>query len=92
MRSLVQIPKECVAGKDLGQETGLGYHVVSVDLKDGTHFDQVVVSEGHIIEVRGYDEIPFTPESLASVNVNHKRWNFRDKTDSRKKKSRAAAA
>jgi hypothetical protein len=65
--------------------------MVSVVLKDGRHFDQVVVSECCIIEVRGYKEIPFAPDDVAVVIVNHKRSNFRDASDARVK-SRAAAA
>jgi len=44
-----------------------------------------------IIEVRGYEEIPFAPEEVAFVIVNHKRWNFRDGSDIRIK-CRAAIA
>jgi hypothetical protein len=91
MKSLVPIPSGFVEHLKRATETGFGYKIVSVELKDGRHFDQVVTSEGCIIEVRGYKEIPFTPEDVASVVVNHKRWNFRDNSDTRKK-SRAAAA
>ena len=72
-------------------EAGIGYHIVSVELKDGRNFDQVVVSEGCIIEVRGYAGIPFSVDEVASVSVNHNRWNFRDGSDSRRK-VRAACA
>ena len=70
-------------------ETGIGYQIVSVELKDGRYFDQVVVSEGCIIEVRGYSEIPFSVDEVASITVNHNRWNFRDESDFRRK-ARAA--
>jgi hypothetical protein len=33
-----------------------------------------------VIQVRGHREVPFTPEEVASVDVNHKRWNFREAT------------
>jgi hypothetical protein len=91
MKRLVPIPSECVDHLDRGEETGIGYQVVSVELKDGRVFDQVVASEGCIIEVRGHKEIPFVPEEVALVKVNHKRWNFRDVSDARAK-SRAATA
>ena len=91
MKRLVPLPSGCVDRLDRVTETGIGYHVVSVELKDGRFFDQVVASEGCIIEVRGYREIPFTPDDVASVRVNHKRWNFRDGSDARAK-SRAATA
>jgi hypothetical protein len=91
VRRLVPIPSGCVDHKDGVKETGIGYQIVSVALKDGRFFDQVLASEGCIIEVRGYKEIPFAPDEVASVIVTHKRWNFRDGSDARVK-SRAATA
>jgi hypothetical protein len=91
MKRLVQIPSRFVDQLKQSNETGIGYQVLSVELTDGRSFDQVSASEGCIIEVRGYKEIPFVPDDLGSVRVNHKRWNFRDGSDSRTK-SRAATA
>lgn len=91
MKCLVPIPSGCVDHLKRAAETGIGYQVVSVELKDGRFFEQVVVSEGFVIEVRGYKEIPFTCDEMASVSVTHKRWNFRDGSDTRSK-SRAATA
>jgi hypothetical protein len=91
MNRLVQIPSRFLDQLKQSTETGIGYQVLSVELKDGRSFDQVSSSEGCIIEVRGYKEIPFAPDDLASVSVNHKRWNFRDGSDSRTK-SRAVTA
>ena len=62
------------------EETGIGYQVVGVKLKDGRHFDQVAISDGCIVEVRGHRNIPFAPEDVASLAVNHKDWNFRDQS------------
>ena len=84
MNCLYPIPKECLAELKHGPETGIGYQIVSVELKDGRHFGQVVVSEGCIIEVRGYLEIPFSVDEVASISVNHNHWNFRDGSDSRR--------
>lgn len=79
------IPKECLGLLKQATETGIGYQIVSVELKDGRSFDQVVVSEGCIIEIRGFREIPFSVDEIASISVNHNRWNFRDGSDSRRK-------
>jgi hypothetical protein len=57
-------------------ETGMGYQIVSVDLTDGRRFDQVVVVEGRITEVRGLREIPFTADDIANVVLTHDKWNF----------------
>jgi hypothetical protein len=91
MKRIVPISSGCVDILKQAEETGIGYQVVSVELKDGRIFDQVVTSEGCIIEVRGYKEIPFSPEDVVSVNLNHKRWNFREGSDVRVR-SRAATA
>lgn len=91
MNCLHPIPKECLALLKQDAETGIGYQIVSLELKNGRYFDQVVVSEGCIIEVRGYREIPFSVEEVASISINHNRWNFRDASDSRRK-VRAACA
>lgn len=70
---------------------GVGYQIVSMELKDGRRFDQAVVGKGCIVQVRGYNEIPFSPAEVAWVSVNHKLWNFKDGSDSRLK-ARAACA
>ncbi|HET9993808.1 MAG TPA: hypothetical protein VFQ18_00255 [Candidatus Acidoferrum sp.] len=91
MKCLFPIPEACLHHLKSAAETGIGYQMVSVELKDGRCFDQVVVSECCIIQVRGYAEIPFAPHEVATVSINHKRWNFRDGSDARMK-SRAATA
>ena len=91
MKRLIHIPDGLVGSLKRDTETGIGYQVVSVELKDGRSFDQVSTSEGCIIEVRGHEEIPFAADDIASVRVNHRRWNFRDGSDARTK-SRTATA
>ena len=93
MKCLVPIPPESATSLKREKETGLGYQIVSVVLKDGTRFEQVVASEGCIIAVRGFAEVPFKFNEVATVEVNHRRWNFRKWSDARRpKKSKAAFA
>lgn len=54
----------------------MGYQIVSVILKDATHYDQVAVIEGKIAEIRGHKEIPFTSEQIADIIVTHDKWDF----------------
>jgi len=91
MKRIIPIPSSFVEHLKRAGETGIGYQVVSVELIDGRKFDQVVTSECCFIEVRGYKEIPFSPEDVASVSVNHKHWNFRNGSGVRAK-ARAATA
>lgn len=57
-------------------ETGMGYQVVSVVLKDGRRFNQVAVVEGRIAEIRGRKDIPFTEDQIAEIVLTHDKWNF----------------
>lgn len=57
-------------------ETGMGYQVVSVILKDGRRFDQVVVVEGRLTRIRGLEHIPFSEDEIASVSLTHQKWDF----------------
>lgn len=57
-------------------ETGMGYQVVSVVLKDGKRFEQVAVVEGRITEIRGRKDIPFIEDEIAEIVVTHDKWNF----------------
>jgi len=88
MKYLVPISPENVNTLKQESETGPGYHVVSVELKDGRYFEQVVVSEGCVIEVRGHAEIPFEFREIVEMRLNHKIWNFRHP---RRPKARAAS-
>ena len=93
MKCLVPIPPETATSLKREKETGLGYKIISVVLKDGTRFEQVVASEGWIIAVRGFVEVPFEISEIATVTVNHQRWNFRKWSDAHHpKKSKAASA
>jgi hypothetical protein len=91
MKNLIPIPTGFADRLKQAGETGIGYQVVSVQLRDGRIFDQVVTSEGCIIEVRGYKGIPFAPEDVAAVNVNHKHWNFRSASGTRARAKAASA-
>jgi hypothetical protein len=53
MKRLVPNPPESDNRLKRDEGTGIGYHIVSVQLKDGRYFEQAVVSEGCIIQVRG---------------------------------------
>jgi hypothetical protein len=77
MKRLVPIPSQMAEQLRRIGQTGLGYQVVSVTLKNGRQFDQVLTSEGYVIQVRGHKDVPFTPDDVATVDVNHKTWNFR---------------
>ena len=77
MKKLVPIPPENL--KDLKKDDmkDFGYQFVSVRLKDGRVFGQAVASEGCIIQVKGFREIPFIETDVESGVADAAPWNFR---------------
>ena len=60
-------------------ETGMGYQVVAVTLKDGRRIEDVAVVQSSLIaEVRGYAEVPFEPNDIASLELTHRKWKFKN--------------
>ena len=54
-------------------ETGMGYQVVAVTLRDGRRIEDVAIVEGMIGEVRGHTDIPFEPDDITAVELTHRR-------------------
>jgi len=50
------------------RETGMGYQVVTIRLKDGRRFDGVAVTGGIIASIDGHDHIPFSDSDIAAIH------------------------
>ena len=57
-------------------ETGMGYVVASVILKDGKRYDQVVIDSGYITKIRGYATIEFEAGDIQEIIATHDKWDF----------------
>ena len=58
-------------------ETGMGYQVVKIILKDGRQFNQVAVIQSSVIgQIRGMKEIPFKGEDIDKIILTHEKWDF----------------
>jgi hypothetical protein len=57
-------------------ETGLGYQVASIILKDGARYDQALIEAGYVTRIRGLEEIPFREDDIAAIIVTHDGWDF----------------
>lgn len=57
-------------------ETGMGYHVVSIVLKDGRRYDRVVIDSGFVTKVKSMHEIPFKEEDIQQIIATHDKWDF----------------
>lgn len=56
----------------IGQpETGMGYQITTVKLRDGRFFPNVTIVCGVITEVEGHQVIPFKEEEIAEIVVTH---------------------
>ena len=60
-------------------ETGMGYQVASIILKDGRRFDRAVIVEGYITQIKDVDGIPFSEDEIDRIIVTHDKWDFSEK-------------
>jgi len=57
-------------------ETGMGYQIASIILKDGRRFDQVVIVGGYLTQIKGINDVPFFEEEIEDIIVTHDKWDF----------------
>src|SRR6516162_9646546 len=77
VKKLVPIPSESLNRLKKDDLKDFGYQFVSIKLKDGRVFPQAVASEGCVIQVKGFREIPFVETDIESVDTDGEPWNFR---------------
>ena len=58
-------------------ETGMGYYVATVKLRDGTLYRQVVIDSGFVTRVRGFESVPFDPADIVDIDVTHEKWDWK---------------
>ena len=73
---MIKLPRKWVTELASKPESGMGYYVVSVILKDGKRFDQVVVIDGQITKIRGRKDFPFAADEITEVILTHDKWDF----------------
>ena len=57
-------------------ESGMGYLIATIELKNGTKIPQAVIMDGCISQIRGMKEIPFTNDDIQVIIPTHERWAF----------------
>jgi len=57
-------------------ETGMGYQIATVRLRDGRQFDQVVIIDGQITQIKGRRDLPFAEDDISEIVVTHEKWDF----------------
>ncbi len=57
-------------------ETGMGYSVCTIRLKDGREFKQVVVDGGFITKIKDVEGVPFSEDQIEEITVTHDKWRW----------------
>ena len=73
---MFELSSKWTAMLEASAETGMSYQVVSITLKDGRRFDQVVIVGGSVVQIRGMVGIPFSNDDIQEVVVTHEKWDF----------------
>jgi hypothetical protein len=59
-------------------ETGMGYTVVCVTLRDGRKFNQALIDSGYLTQVRGLPNVPFKEDDIAGISATHEKWDWNE--------------
>lgn len=73
---MIKLSKKWIKELASKSETGMGYQVVTVILKDKREFCQTVVIDGQITLIRNLDNVPFTEDQIDQIILTHDKWNF----------------
>ena len=52
-------------------ESGMGYQIATVLLRDGTQIENVIIVGGVVTDVAGKKDIPFSEEQIIDIKVTH---------------------
>jgi hypothetical protein len=75
--NMLNIPEKFIKELMSKPETGMGYQIVKIILKDGREFNQVAVIQSSIIgQIRGMDKIPFKEDEIDQIILTHDKWDF----------------
>ncbi len=55
-------------------ETGMGYQVCTIRLRDGRDFKQAIVDSGLVTKIKDTDGIPFSEDEIDEIIVTHDKW------------------
>ena len=75
---MLRLPTQWTSELARTPETGMGYQVVTIVLKDGREFDHAVIVDGTITQIRNLEDIPFSADEIANIRLTHDKWNFND--------------
>ncbi len=66
----IPIPNDWLGYLRQQDETGMDYQVVRIVLHGGRKFEQVAVTAGLIVQVRGYEDAPFSSADTKEMTIN----------------------
>lgn len=66
---MLKLPDEWAPASLAKRETGMGYQLATVRLRNGTQYNDVVVQGGYITSVGGSPDIPFGANEIVTIDV-----------------------
>jgi hypothetical protein len=55
-------------------ETGMGYQICTIYLKNGKKYCQAIIDSGCITKIRNIEGIPFSDDDIKEIEVTHEKW------------------
>ncbi len=73
-RNILQLSDKWVQFLVNQPETGMGYQVCTIRLRDGRDFKQAIVDSGLVTKIKDTDGIPFSEDEIDEIIVTHDKW------------------
>jgi hypothetical protein len=77
-QSVIDLPAGIARSLVEAPEAGMGYHIVTVVLRNGATLQQGVVVNGRITGFRAPPSVPFVSGDIKQVIVTNDKWDFSD--------------
>ena len=75
-RPMLKLSSKCIPVLRRMRESGMGYWVVTIVLKDGRKYPETVIDSGYVTLTRALKEIPFHDEDIEEIILTHDKWDW----------------
>ena len=73
---MIKLPERWLQHLRTIPETGMGYQIVDIELKDGRVFQQAIIDSGYVTRIRDVKQIPFFESDIFDIRATHDKWNW----------------
>ncbi len=73
-QAMIQLSPTWLKQVEANAFPGMDYHIVSIVLRDGRRFDEVVIDQGYITKIAGREDIAFSEPDISEIISPYDKW------------------